>query len=140
MFSFNWAFSDCIRYLKCQLSTIVSARTYFWVHVSVGFLKFLLEMDQNIKFGGTIVYGDSSLEYLFNHLEVYKLHAKLNDALGAKSGLLLDDWTRTRFMFAWSRDWTILLASEKTFSTFHFPPWRLLTQYVLHRANFWTCR
>ena len=37
----TWAFSDCTRVWKCHLKTIVFAKTYFWVHVSVGILDFL---------------------------------------------------------------------------------------------------
>ena len=44
----------------------------------------LREMDQNIKFGGTIGYGDSYLEFLFRHFKVFRLHAILYDAAGAK--------------------------------------------------------
>ena len=42
----------------------------------------LREMDQNFKFGGTIGYGDSYLEFLF-HFKVFRLHATLHDAAGA---------------------------------------------------------
>ena len=40
-------------------------------------------MDKKVKFGGTIGYGDSYLEFLFRHLKVFRLHAKLHDAAGA---------------------------------------------------------
>ena len=40
-------------------------------------------MDQKFKFGGTIGYGDSYLEFLFRHFKVFRLHAKLHDAAGA---------------------------------------------------------
>ena len=40
-------------------------------------------MDQNFKFSGTIGYGDSYLELLFRHFEVFRLHAKLHNAAGA---------------------------------------------------------
>ena len=40
-------------------------------------------MDQNFKFGGTIGYGDSYLEFLFRHFKVLRLHAILHDAAGA---------------------------------------------------------
>ena len=43
----------------------------------------LREMDQKFKFGGTIVYGDSYLEFLFRHFKVFRLHAILHDAVGA---------------------------------------------------------
>ena len=43
----------------------------------------LREMDQKFKFGGTIGYGDSYLEFLFRHFKVYRLHAKLHDGAGA---------------------------------------------------------
>ena len=43
----------------------------------------LREMDQKIKFGETIGYGDSYLEFLFGHFKTFRLHAKLHDAAGA---------------------------------------------------------
>ena len=41
------------------------------------------EMDQILKFGGTIGYRDSYLESSFGHFKVIRLHAKLHDAAGA---------------------------------------------------------
>ena len=43
----------------------------------------LREMDQKFKFGGTIGYGDSHMEFLFRHFKVFRLHAVLEDAAGA---------------------------------------------------------
>ena len=43
----------------------------------------LREMDKKFKFGGTIGYEDSYLEFLFRHLKVFTLHAILHDAAGA---------------------------------------------------------
>ena len=43
----------------------------------------LRDMDQKYKFGGTIGYGDSYLEFLFRHFKVFRLHAILHDAPGA---------------------------------------------------------
>ena len=43
----------------------------------------LREMDQKFKFGGTIGYGNSYLEFLFRHFKKFRLHAILNDAGGA---------------------------------------------------------
>ena len=43
----------------------------------------LREMDQKFKFGGTIGYGDSCLEFLNRHFKVIRLHAILHDAAGA---------------------------------------------------------
>ena len=43
----------------------------------------LREMDQKYKFGGTIGYGNSYLELLFCHFEIFKLHAILHVAAGA---------------------------------------------------------
>ena len=40
-------------------------------------------MDQKFKFGETIGYGVSYLEFLFRHLNVFKLHAILHDTAGA---------------------------------------------------------
>ena len=43
----------------------------------------LREMDQKNKFGGTIGYGNSYLDLLFRHFQVFRLHAILHDAAGA---------------------------------------------------------
>ena len=43
----------------------------------------LREMDQKYKFGGTIGYKNSYLEYIFCHSKVFRLHAILHDAAGA---------------------------------------------------------
>ena len=43
----------------------------------------LREMDQKIKFGGTIGYGDSYLDSVFRYSKVFRLHAILHDAAGA---------------------------------------------------------
>ena len=43
----------------------------------------LREMDQKVKFGGTIGYGDSYLDSVFRYSKVFGLHAKLHDAAGA---------------------------------------------------------
>ena len=40
-------------------------------------------MNQKIKFGGTIGYGNSSLEFLFRHFKMFRLDAILHDADGA---------------------------------------------------------
>ena len=49
----------------------------------------LLEMDQKIKFGGTVGHTgkwDSYLEFLFRHFKVFRLYAILNDVAGAVRG------------------------------------------------------
>ena len=43
----------------------------------------LREMDQKFKLGGTIGYGDSSLDSVFPYSKVFRLHAILHDAAGA---------------------------------------------------------
>ena len=43
----------------------------------------LREMDQKIKFGGTIGYGDSYLDSVFRYSKVFRLYAILHDAAGA---------------------------------------------------------
>ena len=43
----------------------------------------LREMDQKLKFNGTIGYGDSYLEFLIRQFKLFRLHAKLHDAAGA---------------------------------------------------------
>ena len=43
----------------------------------------LREKDQKFKFGGTIDYGDSYLEFLFRHFKIFRLHLLLHDAAGA---------------------------------------------------------
>ena len=79
-------------------------------------------MDKKFKFGGTIGYADSYLEFLFCRFKVSRLHAKPYDATGAVrahsgegSRLILHDWTKTKSVFAWSRYWTALLPSLKHF-------------------------
>ena len=42
----------------------------------------LREMEQKIKFGGTIVYRNSYLDFVFCYSKVFKLQAKLHDAAG----------------------------------------------------------
>ena len=44
-------------------------------------------MDQKDKFGETIGYGNSYLEFLFRHFKVFRLHALLHDAAGAVRAL-----------------------------------------------------
>ena len=44
---------------------------------------FLREVDQKVKFGGTIGYGESYLEFSFRHFKEFRLHAILHDAAGA---------------------------------------------------------
>ena len=43
----------------------------------------LLQMDQKFKFGVTIGYGDSNLEFSFRHFKVLRLHGIINDAAEA---------------------------------------------------------
>ena len=43
----------------------------------------LREIDQKIKFGGTIGYGDSYMDSVFRCSKVFRLHAILHDAAGA---------------------------------------------------------
>ena len=43
----------------------------------------LHEMDQNLKFGGLIGYGNYYLDSLFRYSRVFRLHAILHDAAGA---------------------------------------------------------
>ena len=40
-------------------------------------------MDQKFKFGGTIGYGESYLEFLFRHFKVFRLQPILHNAAGA---------------------------------------------------------
>ena len=42
----------------------------------------LREMDRKNKFGGTIGYEDSYLEFFFRHFKVFRLQAILHDAAG----------------------------------------------------------
>ena len=43
----------------------------------------LRQMDQKFKFGGTIGYGDSYVEFLFRHFKIFRQHAIIHDAAGA---------------------------------------------------------
>ena len=56
------------------------------MHVSVGILDSRLSlraMDQKLKFGGTIGYRDSYVEFLFRHFKTFRLYSVLHDAAGA---------------------------------------------------------
>ena len=44
---------------------------------------FLREMNQKLKFGGKICYGDSYFDSVFRYSKVFRLHAILHDAAGA---------------------------------------------------------
>ena len=81
----------------------------------------LSETDEKIMFGGIIGYGDSFLEFLFHHFKVFRLHAKVHDAAGAVRAPIGNCpsycfcvLTRTKFLFACSRDWNTLLPLLKT--------------------------
>ena len=52
------------------------------MHVSVDASVYSPERGQKFKFGGTIGYGDSYLEFLFRHSKWFGLHAILHDAAG----------------------------------------------------------
>ena len=43
----------------------------------------LREMDQTFNFGGTIIYGDSYLEFRICHFKMFRLHAILQNAARA---------------------------------------------------------
>ena len=120
---------------------MVSEKIYFQVLVSVGLLEFLLrEKEQKFEFGGTIGYGDPNLEFSFRHFKVFRLQAVLHDAAGAvqKSMLLLLDWARIDFVFAWSGEWTPVPHVRKTPFVFHCQfCWPLMKQYVSYSSTFW---
>ena len=107
----------------------------------------LCGMDQKYKFGGLIGWLWKFLFGLFISL-LQSIQTKRNITrccwnssitYWQRTWLLLHDWTRTKFMFAWSRDWTALLTLRKNLSTLHFQHCRFLKEYVLHctryRAN-----
>ena len=87
------------------------------------------EMDQKFKFGGLIVYGNSYLDSIFRYSKVFRIQTTCNITrccwsssitYWQRTWLLLHDWTRTKRMFAWSRDWTTLLPLRKNHSSLHF--------------------
>ena len=47
----------------------------------------LRKMDQKYKFGGTIGYGNSYLEFLFRRFKIFRLYAILHDEAGAVRAL-----------------------------------------------------
>ena len=130
----------------------------------LGFWTFFV-LDQKFDFGGLVRFRNSCLNYVFCHSKVIRLHAILHDAAGAvgtHSGkgsgycymigqgpkscllgqriwLLLYDWTRTKVLFAWSREWNTPLLLRKTLSALHFDLCQILKQYVFdctrYRAN-----
>ena len=42
----------------------------------------LREMEQKLKYGGTIGYRDSHLEFVFRHFKIFRLHELLHDIAG----------------------------------------------------------
>ena len=102
----------------------------------------LCEKDQNIKFGGTIGYRDSYLEFLFCHFKVFILDAILHDAAAAvpahggkgpgycymiargANSCLLGNVTELLFCF------------YVKLSALHFQLYQLLKQFVLHYKRF----
>ena len=96
----------------------------------------LHEMDQKFNFGRPIGYGNSYLDSVFRYSKVFRLHAILHDAAGAVRSHT--DWTRTKFLLAWSRDWTIILSLRNNLSTLHFQLCQFLKQYVLHCTRYRT--
>ena len=109
----------------------------------------LREMDQKFNFGGTIGYGNSYLELLFRHFKVFKLQAKLHDAVGAvraQSGKGLG------YCYMIGRGPNSCLLGQVTGllschnvklflpSIFYFQLCRLLKQYVLHCTRYWVGR
>ena len=96
----------------------------------------LREMDQQFKYGGTIIYGDSYLEFLFRHFKVFRLQAILHDAaaaLRANSGkgpgycYMIE---RGPIHVCSVRDRITLLPLRKNLSALHFQFCRFLKQYV----------
>ena len=43
----------------------------------------LREMNEKLKFGGLIGYGNSYFDYVFHYSKLFRLHGKLHDAAGA---------------------------------------------------------
>ena len=66
-----------------------------------------------------LVMGFSSSDFVFCHSKVFRLDAIVHDGAGAvrwNSGkLLFHEWTKTKFMFARSREWTTLSRYVKLF-------------------------
>ena len=95
----------------------------------------LREMNQKIKFGGTIGYGDSYLEFLFRQFKVVRLHAMLHDAAGA---VRAHSGKGPGYCYMIGRGpnscllghVTGLLLCRKTLSSHHFQLCRPLKQYV----------
>ena len=84
-------------------------------------------MDQKLKFGGTIGYGDSYLEFLFRQFKVFRLRAIMHDAAGAVRahsgkglGYCYMIGTGAKIMFARSRDWITLSLLRKNLSALLF--------------------
>ena len=88
----------------------------------------LREMDQKIKFGGLIGYGNSHLDSfsLLQSVQTTRNTASCCWSCAStkwqRTWLLLPNWSRTKFMSAWSRDWTTLLPLRKTNSPLIFNP------------------
>ena len=96
---------------------------------------FLREMDQKFKFGGTIGYGDSYLEFLFRHskyldyTQYYMMLLKQCGHIVVKDLATVIWLDEAKFLLAWSCDLTTLLPLRKILSTVHLHLRRLLKQY-----------
>ena len=104
----------------------------------------LREMDQKLKFDGTVGYGDSHLELLFHHFKVIRLPPKQHDAAGAVTAL---SGKGPRYCYMLGRGpkscllghvtGILLCLYVKLFCALHFQFYWLLKQYVLHWTSYW---
>ena len=122
------------------------AKTYFQVQISVGILDFLYQnvvrwtkllnlVDLLVM--ETLVWTLYFIirKYL-DFKQYYMMLLQKFDHIVVKTWLLLYDWARTKFMFAWSRYWIALLPLRKAFSTLHFQLCRLLKQQVFQCTRY----
>ena len=101
---------------------------------------YLCKMDQKLKFGGLIGYGNSYLDSVFRYSKLFRLHAIPHDAAGA---VRAHSNKGPGYCYIGRGPNSCLLGQifslRKNLSTLHFQLCQLLKQYVLHctryRAN-----
>ena len=105
------------------------------------------EMDQKIKFDGTIAYRDYKLEFFFRPFEAFRLHAILHDAVEAVQtysskgpGYEYKIRPETNSYFPDRATRLLFFPRVKLLLPSIFQLCRFLEQYVLHCTRHWACR
>ena len=113
--------------LKRHLNTIVFAKIYFPVHVSVGILDFLyVRWTKKLNLVEPLVMATRTWTWYFanpkysDYMRYYMMLLEGFDYEPVKTRPLLYDWSRSKLLFAWSLDWNIILSLHKNLPTLHF--------------------